>query len=101
MATPAILSQYGTDGYLHPCAYRNLKMTLAEQNYDIYDKELLSVVLAFRDWRVYLEGSPHTINIISDHKNLESFLTTKQLNRQDGLNFYPHLIFKFSIGLDH
>lgn len=57
-------------------------MTPAEQNYDIYDKELLSVVLAFQDWRVYLEGSPHTINVISDHKNLESFLTTKQLNRR-------------------
>jgi hypothetical protein len=57
-------------------------MTPAEQNYDIYDKELLSVVLAFQDWRVYLEGSPHQIRVISDHKNLEYFLTSKQLNRR-------------------
>jgi transposase InsO family protein len=82
MATGAILSQYGEDGYLHPCAYRSSKMSPAEKNYDIYDKELLSVVLAFQDWRVYLEGSPHHIQVISDHKNLEYFLTTKQLNRR-------------------
>ena len=48
MATGAILSQYGADGQLHPYAYRSSKMTPAEQNYDIYDKELLSVVLAFQ-----------------------------------------------------
>ena len=46
-------------------------MSPREENYDIYDKELLSIVLAFQDWRV-----------ISDHKNLEQFLTTKQLNRR-------------------
>lgn len=82
MATGGILSQHGQDGHLHPCAYRSSKMTTAEQNYDIYDKELLSIVLAFQDWRVYLEGSPHQVRVISDHKNLEQFLTTKQLNRR-------------------
>ena len=70
MAKGAILSQYGADGQLHPCSYRSSKMTPTEQNYDIYDKELLSVVLAFQSWRVYLEGSPHLIKVISDHKNL-------------------------------
>ena len=80
--TEGILSQHGEDGYLHPCAYRSSKMSPAKENYDIYDKELLSIVLAFQDWRVYLEESPHQIWIISDHKNLEQFLTTKQLNRR-------------------
>jgi hypothetical protein len=58
-ATSGILSQKGEDGHLHPCAYQSSKMTSTEKNYDIYDKELLSIVLAFQDWRVYLEGSPH------------------------------------------
>ena len=58
-------------------------MSPTEQNYDIYDKELLSVVLAFQDWRMYLEGSRHHIEEIFDHKNLEYFLTTKQLNRRE------------------
>ena len=48
-AIAAILSQYGNDGYLHPCAFCSSKLSPAKQNYDIYDKELLSVVLAFQD----------------------------------------------------
>ena len=52
-------------------------MIPAKQKYNIDDKELLSIVLAFQNWQVYLEGSPHQIWIISDHKNLEQFLTTK------------------------
>lgn len=98
-ATGAILSQQGDDGFLHPCAYRSSKMSPAEQNYDIYDKELLSVVQAFQDWRVYLEGSPHEVSVISDHKNLEYFLSTKQLNGRQARwkgrqarSFYHHLI---------
>lgn len=55
-ATRAILSQRGEDGHLHPCAYRSSKMQLAKRNYDIYDKELLNIVLAFHECRVYLEG---------------------------------------------
>ena len=81
-ATGGILSQHGEDGHLHPCAYRSSKMSPAEENYDIYDKELLSIVLVFQDWRVYLKGSPHQIRVILDHKNLEQFLTTKQLNQR-------------------
>ena len=80
-ATGGILSQYASDGHLHPCAYRSSKMSSTKQNYDIYDKEVLSIVHAFQDWRVYLEGSPHEIKVIFDHKNLEYFLSTKQLNR--------------------
>lgn len=46
-ATGSILSQQGEDGHLHLCAYQSSKMLLAEQNYDIYDKELLVIYLAF------------------------------------------------------
>lgn len=81
-ATGGILSQTGGDGHLHPSAFRSSKMNPAEKNYDVHDKELLSIVLAFQDWRVYLEGSPHQVRVISDHKNLERFLSTKHLNRR-------------------
>ena len=49
---------------------------------------------------MYLEGSPHHIEVISDHKNLEYFHTTKQLidNKLVGQSFCQHLIFKSSIG---
>ena len=61
-ATGGILSQHGEDGDLHLCTYQSSKMSLAEQKYDIYDKELLGIVLAFQDWRLYCEGWPHQVH---------------------------------------
>jgi hypothetical protein len=98
-ATGGILSQKDEDGHLHPCAYRSSKMTPAEKNYDIYDKELLSIVLAFQDWRVYLEGSPHQVRVISDHKNLEQFLSTKQLSRRQAR--WVELLSAFDFTIQH
>ncbi|KAG6882706.1 hypothetical protein C0992_009747, partial [Termitomyces sp. T32_za158] len=51
-------------------------------NYDIYDKELLAIVEAFKQWRAYLEGARHRIQVYSDHNNLQYFTTTKQLSRR-------------------
>ncbi|CAD0056184.1 unnamed protein product [Aureobasidium pullulans] len=65
----------------HPVAYYSRKMTPAEQNYDIHDKELLAIVAALQHWRVYAEGAP-SLTILTDHKNLLTFTTTKVLNRR-------------------
>ena len=65
----------------HPVAYHSKKMTDTEQNYDIHDKELLAIVDAFQQWRVYAEGASDT-EVFTDHKNLIYFTTTKQLNRR-------------------
>ena len=65
-----------------PVAFYSRKMTPAERNYDIYDKEMLAIVESVREWRVYLEGARFTIDIVTDHKNLQYFLTTKALNRR-------------------
>jgi len=54
----------------------------AELNYDIYDKELLAIVKAFRQWRAYLEGTSHPVQVYSDHNNLQYFTTTKLLSRR-------------------
>ena len=56
---------------LHPICSR--KFSPAELNYPIYDKELLAMVAAFKQWRVYLEGATHPIQVFSDHKNLKYF----------------------------
>ena len=67
------------DGKWHPVAYYSRKMSQAEQNYDIHDKELLAVVNALKHWRVYAESSSE-LTIFTDHKNLTTFTTTKKLN---------------------
>ena len=76
----AIISQISPDDSdLHPIAFYSHGMKPAKLNYEIYDKELLAIFEAFQQWCNYLEGSTHTILVLSDHKNLEYFATTKQL----------------------
>jgi len=73
-------------------------MQPAELNYEIYDKERLAIFEAFRQWRNYLEGSTHIVLVLSDHKNLEYFATTKLLTRHQvcwseylsGFNYLIH-----------
>src|ERR1700749_1278773 len=81
-AIGAILSQPDSENKHHPVAYLSKSMTPAEKNYNIYDKELLAVVKALEEWRHYLEGAKHQIEIWTDHKNLEYFRTAQKLNRR-------------------
>lgn len=74
------LSQYGNDGVLYPVAYFSAKHNAAECNYDIYDKELLAIIKALEEWRPELEGARRPFEIFSDHRNLQTFSTTKQLS---------------------
>ncbi|KAI0997548.1 hypothetical protein K3495_g10641 [Podosphaera aphanis] len=46
-----ILSQFDDEGTLHPVAYFSGKLSPAQINYEIYDKELLAVVTALEYWR--------------------------------------------------
>jgi hypothetical protein len=76
------LPQTAEDKKLHPNAFHSRKFSPAEINYEIHDKELLAIVDCFKAWRRYLEGSLHTVQVFTDHKNLEYFMTTKVLNRR-------------------
>ncbi|CUA71329.1 Transposon Tf2-1 polyprotein [Rhizoctonia solani] len=60
-ATGAILNQKGSDDKLHPVAYLSKTLAPAERNYDIYDKELLAVIRALREWRHLLEDYNYQI----------------------------------------
>src|SRR5882724_8709277 len=64
-----------------PMAFYSCSMQPVELNYKIYNKELLTIFEAFRQWCNYLEGSAHVVLVLSNHKNLEYFTTTKQLMR--------------------
>jgi hypothetical protein len=82
-AVAAVLSQVDpSTAFLHPIAFYSRSMSSAELNYEIYDKELLAIFAAFKEWRHYLEGIPDTIEVITDHKNLEYFASTKLLTRR-------------------
>ena len=76
----AILLQADTNGDLHPCAYFSRTFLPAERNYDIYDRELLAVILALTEWRQYVQGTSHPVTIITDHKNLSYIKDPRKLS---------------------
>ena len=43
---------------------------------------MLAIMRSLEGWRDFLEGVQHRVEIWTDHKNLEYFMTTKKLNRR-------------------
>ncbi|KAL0152980.1 hypothetical protein M9458_051733 [Cirrhinus mrigala] len=79
----AVLSQrQGDPPKLFPCAYFSHKLSSAEKNYDVGNRELLAIKLALEEWRHWLEGAKHPFTVLTDHKNLEYLRTAKLLNHR-------------------
>jgi len=57
-------------------------MQLTEQNYEIYDKELLAIVEALTKWRQYLLDTKEPFEVWTDHENLKYFREPHMLNGQ-------------------
>jgi len=82
-AIGAVLSQQLTaDEKWHPVAFYSKSLSSVEWNYKIHDKEMLAIICALEEWRHFLEGATHPVEIWTDHKNLEYFMTAKKLNRR-------------------
>ncbi|SLM38893.1 Zinc finger, H2C2-type, histone UAS binding [Lasallia pustulata] len=77
-----VLSQYDDDKVLHPVAFYSKNMVPAECNYEIYDKELLAIICCLEHWRPELEATELPVEIFTDHKALEHFMTSKELTRR-------------------
>ena len=81
-ATGGVLSQLSQDdGKWHPVAFPSKSLSAVERNYEIHDKEMLAIIWALEEWCHFLEGAQHTVEIWTDHKNLEYFQTAQNLNR--------------------
>jgi hypothetical protein len=78
-AIASILLITSDNGEIRPVAFHSCSLTPLELNYDVYNKELLTIFDAFKHWCHYLEGSPIPINVVTDYKNLEYFSTMKIL----------------------
>jgi len=65
----------------HLCRYLSKSFNETEQNYKIYNRELLAIIRALTEWRHYLMGSSFPVTVRSDHKNLTYFCTAQKLNR--------------------
>ena len=43
---------------------------------------MLAIIEALKDWRNFLEGLPHSFEILTDHHNLEHWRTAQDLSRR-------------------
>ena len=78
-AIGGVLSQE-QEGKWKPIAFLSGMMQPVEQNYEIYDKELLAIVEALAKWRQYLLDAAETFEIWTDHENLKYFREPHKLN---------------------
>ena len=98
-ASGAVLMQLDVNGDQHPCAFISWTFSPTEQNYEIYDCELLSMIRALQELQHYIQGSPHETTIYLDHKNLTYFQSTQKLNRWQAQ--WSLLLSKYDIKLVH
>jgi len=84
------------EGMWHSVTYYFRKLSPAEQNYDIHDKKLLAIIAALKSWKIYTEEASELI-ILTNHKNLLHFITTKKLNKRQVRWFEKLEQYKFKI----
>ena len=76
-AVGATLLQKQNDGQIHPCGYLSHALTQTEQNRQIYDRELYTIIYALDEWKYLLLGAEHThYSLWSQEFNLLQNATT-------------------------
>jgi len=68
-----ILTQQQPDELWKPISFLFQALNETERNYEIYDQELLAIMIGIRHWRQYLLGG-NEFEVRTGHKNLEYFI---------------------------
>lgn len=74
----AVLFQINENNEEQPIYYYSSKLTSAEKNYSVTERECLAVIKAIKKFRPYLEG--YVFNVITDHSSLKWLMSTKDLS---------------------
>jgi len=100
VATGAALSQQSPDdGKWHPIAFFSKSLSSVEHNCEIHDKEMLAIIRALEEWCHFLEGTQKKFEIWTDHKNLQYFRTSQNLNRRQAQ--WSLYLSRFDFSLHH
>jgi RNase H-like domain found in reverse transcriptase len=75
----AVLEQESENGP-HPVAFASRKLSGAERNYPVHERELLSIFYALKEWRPYLQCSRFVIK--TDHYPLRYLDTQTNLSKR-------------------
>jgi hypothetical protein len=70
--TGAVLSQQSCDDNAwHSVAFLLKALNSVERNYEIHDTKMLAIIRGLKEWRHYLEGARHPVEIWTDHKDTQ------------------------------
>jgi hypothetical protein len=78
----SLLFQTNKSGKLKLVAYFSKKLSPAESNYETRDKKLLAIIRAMKKWRKKSIKIKDPFVVLSDHKNLQYFMTTRKLSEK-------------------
>ncbi|KAK3563236.1 hypothetical protein QTP86_018284 [Hemibagrus guttatus] len=70
---------------------------VVEANYDVGNRELLSIKAALEEWWHWLEGARHPFLVLTDHPNPEYLRSTKRLNPRQARWALFFTRFQFSV----
>ncbi len=76
-----VLFQYDDEDILNSMIFYSKNMISTECNYEIYDKELLTIIWCLKHWCFELKCTDILIKIFIDHLNLKYFMIIKKLIR--------------------
>lgn len=64
------LSQVDQEGRLRPVTCHSKRLTGAEVNYPIHDKEMLAIITCLQEWKAELQSVANPFAILTVNKNL-------------------------------
>ena len=83
--TGEVLSMKCEDGKWQLIAFLSKSLNKTERNYEIHNKKMLIVMRSLENWRHLLEDTKYKFKIWTDHKNLEYFYESTEVELQIGL----------------
>jgi hypothetical protein len=81
-AVSAVISQKQEDGRVRPIWYWSRKLTPAEINYPVHDKEMLAIHELFVRFPHFMHSPAGPVVIRTDHRSLQFFMTQRLLSRR-------------------
>ena len=81
-ATGGVLSVKCDDKLWQPVSFTSKVLNETEHNYKIHNKEILGIIRCLEAWRYFLEGARIKFKVWTNHKNLECFMTSQNLNHR-------------------
>ena len=98
-ATEGVLSIECKDRRWRPVAYLSKLLNEMEYNYEIHDKEMLTVIRELEAQMYLLEDTKFKFKVWTNYKNLEYFMKTQKLNQRQAKQVL--YLSRFNLTLKH